>query len=564
MPDWNLFHPIACCALALLSGFRALVTQDGHGGALIGVKLVSGRRMKQTGQPVGLILTTVRRGQSTFRILESGKNGAYEWEVPARFCDGGRFTWYLVRGMTEESQIPSFFRRPMDWAWARLSTQLHQGSAVAEILFLVPRNAKILAKGSILGPGPWEKAKPLSRLGVRLGGLATRAGFCYNPNTGAFWIMQALEFRSKIGKMHLDLSCEPAVGPAMARQRAVLLIPEKDNRIQMVPEATISAIVKGWEPGSQFRIQATLRGSKASKILVRKGMSIVNPAGRGQTLQFRHLPPGRYSLEITTDKEMDRLWSRKEIDLDQGEHLDLGSTIDLGKVLDHVSIQVQDAAGRPIDSKIGYVVVDEWGNALAGGYSTRAGKTFQQQVPATGGRFRVESKGLAPRLLWGAKGSTTVKLHPARQVLVKIQGMPEDPRFRQSLFLRAEPVEGYPEWAWSALLTRKTIWSKPTRGQRLTPLRRMEKQFCMSRVDEEGNAHLLLTHPGLWRFQLIYSSVFLRVPVPIGKHPPAKIEKVRHAVHLEVEAADFEAPYQRFQEKGQIQQRKRLMKRFGR
>ena len=499
------------------------------------------QRIELEGKSFALVRNTPHKSIPAFSILTAERN-TVSWSIPAEQCDGSYVQWFLVEGMQREEQVAGFYEHPEKWTWALWGRHIRPGSCLLSTP-LVEKGWPILAHGRI----KTKDGRPLPELFPTLAFLEPRGRFAgmggtwkvaIDERNGRFWIQAGHEYFG--GELALNLSARMLEGNGYARITKHRLDATHETVIELVPEARISGEILGVDKEHWYPLRAELR--QGGKTCFERDL------GMDPKIDLPGLSAGRYDLRITTNDPTDILFERAGLDTREGKTLRLPEPIDLRQEFSKVRIQVKDAEGHPL-----VALLESCHRGRGRGSRTcrvtMAGKgVWNCLVRKTGGRFRVQMDGYAPRYLHDVETDQVVTLYRPHELLLEIRGLSKGGGLLSNLFVQAIPEQGFEDWELNALRPRllpRGI-SRKMRERMANLPQKTAKTFCFAPVEEAGRARLLLTHPGKWKLRVLYLAQAREVEVPLAQAVEVDMKSRRRAMVLKLDPEIVNRAFDKF------------------
>lgn len=508
-------------ALSMMGMAAATAQQSGTAGerskAPPGIDVEFGLNHLADGTRVAAIFR--RPGQETLiRQLKVSSGRVQVVVPPGEGADGdtASATIFLIAGMSKVEQFDEFLAKPAKWTWAQL-----RGSPNTSGKWTVMRIDKgwsYCGRARVVGldgkplpfiqVGFWERTKD-----GRGWKQAPNEHVGYDPNTGLMWTQHWNRYTHHKKGLYLEIRPCPFLKPNACERRLAPLLGVSWPRAGTEPlRIRRSASIRVQLP-SLFKNNA---GNPYGVTLSREsGVSFEKHSDQLQDCVFHGLPPGVYRIRLqVSDHESPPAWESRPLHVKPGDNIDLGA-IDLGDKFKRIQVTAKGPGGKDLYSaSIGFVTYKRVGNRFV--VKKRLIHLPRRMpislvVPKEGIPLIVTAIGMASQIHTHVKDDAVFTMRKAIRVDLRVAGIDEHPALMRDLYLRAEPVGGYPRWAWQ-MLTWFGDWQldayKKKGKDRVLP--------CVASLALHAARQIDLPRPGKWDFHLAYykDHRMVRVPVP--------------------------------------------------
>ncbi len=469
--------------------------------------------------------------------------GRFRVTVPPKDDQSLVITWFVVVGLTKAEDFDKFLEHPEHWTWAQIETRTGQGMNAGQRFH--PKGQTAQLRGRILGPDK----KPLEGLRVRFLRQTVRNGvpaetshwmhWGYDPCTGRFWALRTLHPFMAKSEWRVDLrpySWQQGGNPRLAPVLGMAWPRGKDVTIEIPLASHVKGSILGLADARHLQYHVTL--TRAGKPTLR------SQARARKDFRFSGLPGGTYSLEVGLEDAASPLFVQRGLVVKAGEELELPA-IDVSDRVRPIQVSVQTAEGDPINAMIWHVTTQTRGSALAvgrQGRNTGGSGRHKLLVPKTGIDLCVSAKGFGPRVFSEVHQDLDVTLVKPHRVRLQLVGLDKRPELLKDLYVRAQPISGYPSWAWQVLegLGRKAL----RRGAKPLPPRVLP---ALARLDGKGVRAMAIPSPGRWRFELAYFKKFRSLRIPLPDLDSVDIQKPVQDLTIQIPSAILKRAREKFE-----------------
>lgn len=339
----------------------------------------------------------------------------------------------------------------------------------------------------------------------------------YDPCTGRFWALKTLG-QNKRQRYLLDLLPQGLfqdVNLALSPRIRMTWPKDEDFVYRFTAAGQVKGTVRGLE-AANMDYEASLHWELDEG---RHPPAIQKTCQVGNLIQFAGLPAGRYRLEIRLRGAPGALVTRDHLVVEGGKVLAL-DPIDLTRKLTKIRLTVQDQGEDTVDAMVWHVRMRAQTPELL--ISMSSSRTDDKGVctllvPTTGVDLCVSAKGWGPQVFTQVHEDLKVKLQRPQRIQLRLVGLDKHPELLQDLQVRAQPVEGYPRWAWQAFENvARMMQRRPARRGKATPFSLPDTLTATSHLDGKQDPQMDIPFQGRWKFELAYSKrrQSLRLPLP--------------------------------------------------
>jgi len=327
--------------------------------------------------------------------------------------------------------------------------------------------------------------------------------------------------------------------PRVAPLLGVPLLRHEDQTIQMPEGATLRGSLRcEGLTARDYRLHLRLQGSRPME----------RSSDQLDGFTFDGLPKGAYTLEILRHGATQALWEERDVHLKEGENLDLG-IVDLSEKVSLIKVTVRDPDGNAIRANIGPVRYVKgyrrFTVSMLVAHNDAPG-VCSLLVPKGGnypdaGGLVVEANGWGTQIFDKVRQDLEVTLRRSHRLNLRVIGMAKTPQLLEDLYLRAQPVTGYPDWAWMLLAKISITQGRRARSNQ-TPI-----MPCMAGLKVGSPRSMLIPRPGLWKFELVYAKRYLHVRIPLPNLESVKIQRAEQELVVELPSAILRRARARFE-----------------
>jgi len=503
---------------------------------LVGMPLVDGTE-------IGVVCR--RRGKETTLQVVKIRRGTVSVQVPPSTEKDQTLAWFLIPGLSRMDQFERFLEHPEKWNWAQTQTRRSAlpsvGPKMAPNLQIVPKGQSVQFRGRVLDPD----RSPLETLTIRYSMSSTNPGWSlgcwmhsgYDPATGRFWMMRSLPKEAVLDDWRFDFlpsSWSEVSHPRIAPLLGVPLLRHEEQTIKMPEGATLRGKLRcEGLTARDYRLHLRLQGSRPME----------RSSDQLDGFTFDGLPKGVYTLEILRHGATNALWEQRGVHLKEGENLNLG-IVDLSEKIALIKVTVRDPEGNAIRANIGPVrYLKRYRRFTVSMLVARneAPGVCSLLVPKRGTRLVVEANGWGTQIFNKVRQDLEVTLRRSHRLNLRVIGMAKTPQLLEDLYLRAQPVTGYPDWAWKLLAKISITQGRRARSNEILTMP------CMAGLKVGNPRSMLIPRPGLWKFELVYAKRYLHVLIPLPNLESVQIQRAEQELVVELPSAILRRARARFE-----------------
>lgn len=500
------------------------------------------------GTKVGVVQR--RKGaETTFECMKI-KGGRLTIMTPPEDGHAKTGTCFLIIGLTELDQFDEFMDHPERWSWTRVPFTVGGGQRGG--VRFHPKGETPRFRGKVLGPD----GRPLEAIDVRFWRQEPRhqqkeiedwMPWGYDPCTGRFWALCTALGRKGECEYLLDLLPYGRVFSNRTGQLApvIRMAWAKDQEIvvKFLPAGHVRGSLLGLEGERRIRYVASLHWEADE---ARHQPAIQSRCRASKSVQFSGLPAGKYRLEIRVQHARKPLFVKRGLVVESGKVLEM-QPIDLSDKLSKLQVSVQGEREGAVDAMVYHVRTQVQGSSLlasAGGSNTGRGGQCTLVVPRTGVDLCIWAAGWGPQVFTQVHEDLKVTLQRPQRIRLRLVGLRKHPDLLKHLYVRAQPVAGYPRWAWQVFAT----WAKSMEGRAhgrdpgwtgIYP--------ALAPLEGQQDLEMDLPFPGRWKFELAYSKWSLSLPLPLPALDSVQIQRGSEEVTIEVPISKLRHAHTEFQ-----------------